>query len=440
MVGVLALIYVSSFIDRAIVSILAEPIKNDLLLTDFEIGILSGIAFALMYSTLAIPAARLAERVNRVTLIVGALSIWSLMTMACGAAMNFLQLAIARAGVGVGESVCNPCAHSMMGDRFAPEKRATALSFYSLGVPVGSLVGILAGAWIAEMYSWRWAFVVVGAPGLVLAVLARTTLAEPSRGQFDPPNEGEIPTFGRTLRHLTALPTFRNVVVGNTLVAGFSTAMTAFEASYLLRGPFGVTLTDVALIKAGLLAVGSISGVVLGGVLSDRLGRRSDSYRLLVPAVSCLIGAMAHFLSFMGNDLMWFVAFALVAQVCSLMFMGPSFAAVHNMCEPRMRATAIAIVFFCATFFGTGLAPVLLGSISDIAAAQIAPLEWATCQAAPAMSDSARCMHLSFEGLRVAMIVGSLGLIWPAIHYARAARTFPQDRLAPKQGEIASAV
>ena len=202
--ALLVVVYVFNFLDRQIVTILAEPIKVDLGLNDTQIGLMTGLAFALFYTVLGIPIARLADRANRVSIISVALVIWSGMTALSGFAQNFWQMLAARIGVGVGEAGCSPPAHSLIADYYPPEKRASALSIYALGIPFGSILGLLAGGWIAEIYGWRTAFFVVGVPGIALAALVKLTLREPLRGMSDhtKANDTEQPSLGETLRTL----------------------------------------------------------------------------------------------------------------------------------------------------------------------------------------------------------------------------------------------
>jgi MFS family permease len=422
---VLALIYTSSFVDRAIVNILAEPIKRDLGLTDTELGILGGIAFAALYSVLGIPVARLAERKNRLFIITVAVTIWSLMTMLCAAATGFLQLAAARAGVGIGEAACTPCAHSMIGDSFPPDRRATAISIYSLGIPVGTVLGTLGGAWVANTYSWHAAFVAVGAPGLLLALLAGSTLKEPQRGRFDPPVDDHPPSLIFVLRHLWSRHAFRHLLAGVTLSTLISAGLGAFGAPFLLRSGFEVDLLDVALISALLVGCGTFVGTLVGGPLADRLSRLDERSMLRVPAIAYLITAPVLALAYASNTLVLFIGLSLVGQLTAAIYLGPTFGALHNMVEPRMRATAVAIVFMVVALVGIGFGPVLVGAISDYAAHAIYGVDPAHCVGLSAPM----CSAATFAGLRAAMIMTALLYLWPAFHYVRAASRLSESLL-----------
>ena len=175
---VLFVVYIFNFIDRQILSILIDPIKEDLGVSDTAMGFLTGLAFAVFYTVAGIPIARLADRGVRRTIIAVGLAVWSLMTALSGAAQSFVQLALARVGVGVGEAACSPPAHSLISDYFPPEKRATAISFYNSGISIGVMFGYLAGGWIVQFFNWRVAFLVVGLPGILMAVVIRLTIRE----------------------------------------------------------------------------------------------------------------------------------------------------------------------------------------------------------------------------------------------------------------------
>lgn len=425
----LTLFYTSSFVDRAIVNILAEHIKRDLALTDMQLGVLSGIAFAALYALLGIPVARLAERKNRLVIITVALTIWSLMTMLCGAAASFWQLALARAGVGIGESACTPSAHSMIGDSFPPNRRATALSVYSLGIPLGTIVGILGGAWVAQVYSWRAAFVAVGAPGLLLALVAAVLLKEPQRGRFDPPASAHPPSVREVLRHLWSRIAFRHLLAGVTLCTMISAGIGAFMTPFLLRSSFNVDLSKAALIGAGLGGGAAFLGTLTGGPLADWLAQRDRRSLLWVPAGAFFVAAPLFGLAYSSKTLAPFLVLVCLGQLAATIYLGPTFGALHNMVGPRMRATAVAIVFVFASLGGLGLGPVLVGSISDFAATSFTSSMNAACP----NPGSTGCAGSAFAGLKAAMVFTALLYVWPAFHYLRAA-THLSDSLIVDSG------
>lgn len=421
----LMLFYTSSFVDRAILHILAQPIKEDLGLSDAQLGVLGGIAFAALYAILGIPVARLAERRNRMAIISVALVIWSAMTMLCAVAVNFVQLALARAGVGIGEAACTPCAHSLIADSFPPQQRATAMSVYSLGVPVGTLLGALGGAWVADSYGWRMAFVAVGAPGLLLAMIAKLTIKEPVRGRYDPPAREYVPPLTEVLILLWRLRTFRHLAIGVSVSTMISAGAATFMAPFLLRGPFELSLTDVALITALLAGVAAILGTLLGGRLGDAFGRRDPRYYLAIPAASYMLAAGLQVAALLQSNLSTLVGLLALGQLCCVMYLGPTFGVLHNMVEPRMRATAVAVVFVLTSLIGLGLGPVLVGWLSDFAGARTVDAEtWDGCLSGVA---SVACREASFQGVRFALASAALLYLWPAMHYFLASRTVGND-------------
>lgn len=425
----LTLFYTSNFVDRAILNIVAEPIKRDLGLTDTQLGVLGGIAFAAIYAVLGIPLARLAERKSRLVIITVALTVWSIFTMLCGAAANFWQLAFARAGVGVGEAACTPCAHSMIGDAFPPEKRATAISIYSLGIPLGTLAGIVGGAWVAEAYGWRMAFVAVGAPGLLLALVAAFVLGEPARGRYDPPVSDTPPSLSAVVRHLLARPAYRNLLAGVTISTMISAGQGAFAAPYLLRGSFNITFSEVALIMGASAGIAGFVGTLMGGTLADKLSKRDIRLMLRVPAFAYLLIAPTLAVAYSSDKLAVMIGLSLLGALGATVYLGPTFGALHNMVEPRMRATAVAITFLVVSLVGLGIGPVLVGAISDFAAA--------TFYDSPVLCkiSSEACGQAGFFGLRVAMVIASLLYLLPAFLYYRASLTLKDSTLSSRPHE-----
>lgn len=291
-------IYILNFLDRQVVNILAEPIKQDLGLDDRQLGMLTGLSFALFYTVLGIPIARLAERANRVWIISGATALWSLFTVACGLAANFPQLLLARVGVGIGEAGLSPPAHSLITDYTPRERRASALAFYSLGIPLGSLMGLALGGLVADAYGWRTAFFVAGAPGLLLAVLALVVLKEPRRGL--PVAAADTPSLREALKELGGKPSFWLISVAASLGSFVSYGSIAFFGSFYARN-HGAELAGVAaslgLGVAGFLglALGIVIGVSgglgtwTGGQIADRWSRRHGGAYAYTAAIGVVL-------------------------------------------------------------------------------------------------------------------------------------------------------
>jgi MFS family permease len=407
--GILLVVYVFNFIDRSILSILLEPIKREFQVSDTYLGFLSGIAFAAFYTVMGIPIARWADRGDRRSIIALAVFVWSAMTAFTGLARSFAHLAVARIGVGVGEAGCSPPAHSLLSDYFPPERRATALSIYALGIPIGGGLGYLAGGWLNELFDWRTAFIVVGLPGVALAAVVRLTLREPPRGTFDAPATARTATrpVGDVLRFMWSLRSFRHMAVGAALHAFYGYGVNTFIAAFFVRShgmPTGELGTWLALIA---FAGGGV-GTYLGGYLADRRGVDDVRWYAWVPALATLAYVPFALTAYLLPDGRAALALLLPAAVLGGMFLGPTFAMTQNLVRPEMRATASAILLFIINLIGLGLGPQGVGIASDL-------------------------LEPSFgaESLRYALLIVVLGFAsWSVLHYTLAARTLSADLLA----------
>lgn len=425
-----SLIYTFNIVDRSILGILSQSIKVDLSLSDAELGVLGGIAFALLYAGLGIPAARLAERYSRVSILSGAIALWSMATIACGMAANFIQLALARSGVGLGEAACAPCSHSMIADSFPPERRAVAMSYYSLAVPAGAFLGIVVGAWIAENYSWRWAFIAAGIPGLVLAVIAQFTIKEPRRGQFDVQVSDEAPGYAEVLRYLLRRKTFVHMAIAVMLNVMVTHAIGAFLPPLLLRGPFGLNLSEMAMMFAIISTSTIFLGIYLGGVLANKLAAANPRWNMYIPAIGMLIAAPVTAWSLHQPTALAMLCLWGAANVGVMAYMGPCYGSLANIAPARMRASAIATMTLFTSVLGLGLGPVVVGLLSDLNAVSQYAGNFALDCGGGARSKS--CMDASFAGLRDALVFITLGLAWGGVHFFLASRSICSDLLAAK--------
>lgn len=406
----LLLVYTSNFIDRTIIGTLAQAIKEDLSLTDAQLGLVSGLAFALFYSLLGLPIARFADRFNRVAIISLSLAVWSVMTAVCGFAQNFLQLLLARAGVGIGEAGCSPPAHSLIADSFPREQRATALGIYSLGIPIGALFGALAGGWIAQEYGWRMAFAVVGLPGVVLAILLKLTVREPARGVFDVPSAEQAPPYGAVLKRIFTDPALVLIfgAFGVISFAGFG--LVVFAVPFLLRG-FELTLVQAAGAYGLIHGVAAAIGTASGGFVSDAAARRHSDWRLLTPALALVIAGPIFALAFQSSDLAMIGVFAAIAVVLRDLHTGPMLGVLHNSVSPLMRARASALLLVVMSLFGLGLGPLFVGWLSDAAAHALYSGAGTFVSECPAGVPghgaqpvaAAACTAASFAGLKFAL-------------------------------------
>jgi MFS family permease len=406
--GLLLVVYIFNFVDRQILTILAEAIRLDLDLSDTALGFLGGLAFAFFYTLAGIPIARWADRGVRRSIIALGLFAWSAMTAVTGLARNFTQLALARGGVGLGEAACSPPAHSLLSDYFPPERRGTAFSVYALGIPIGSAIGTFAGGWIKELFDWRTAFFVVGLPGVALAILVRLTLREPPRGLSEgaagamAAESGE--SAGDVLRFMWRLRSFRHMSLAAALHAFYGYGAAFFLPVFMIRvhgfseGELSTWLALVALFGGGL-------GTFLGGWLGDRLAPRDQRWYMGVPGVATAVG-----IPFAAGVYLWpggygALAFAVPAALLGAMYLGPTFAMAQGLARPRMRALVSAILLFVINLVGLGLGPQVVGLLSDAFAPR----------------------H-GVESVRYALLwVVLIGAAWSTLHYALAARTLRED-------------
>jgi MFS family permease len=364
--GVLVVVYVFNFIDRQILAILAPAIKDELLLSDTQIGALSGVAFGIFYATLGIPIARLADRYSRVSIISICLSIWSLMTAFSGLATNFVQLLIARIGVGIGEAGGSPPSHSLLADYFAPGKRATALGIYALGVPIGILFGNLAGGWIGEIFGWRQAFFLVGLPGIVLAIILKLTVKEPPRGYSEekPADTTTVP-FLTVVKTMWGFKSFKYIALGAGTQAFVGYGAIAWMPSFLVRA-HDLSIGEVGTALGLIIGFFGGIGTLLSGVIGDKLGAKSVKYYMLVPAYGFLIAVPVGAAVFLVDDLYLVLAIYTIPAFLVNLYTGPTFAMTQSLAPLAMRAAASALLLFIINIIGLVFGPTTVGIISDL--------------------------------------------------------------------------
>ncbi len=363
---ILFIAYVFNFLDRQIVSILQEPIKQDLHLSDTQLGLLTGFAFALFYATLGLPIARLADKKARTGIIALSITIWSAMTALCATAGNFASLLLFRIGVGVGEAGLSPSAHSLISDYFPRERRATALAIYSMGIQVGVMAGYLAGGWINQYFGWRRAFLVVGVPGLLLAALIALTLREPPRGHSDEqPSDAAAPqSYLDMLRALWRLKTFRYVSLGCGLHAFCLYGHGNWGPPFLSR-VHGLDSAEIGSWLA-LIAIGpGTLGILCAGLVADYLGRKDIRAYLWVPALSTVLIIPFELGAFLiGNTALALVFIGLKIFVGGL-YLAPCIGVGQTLVPPNMRASTSAVLLLVLSIIGLGLGPLAVGFLSD---------------------------------------------------------------------------
>ncbi len=359
--------YVINYIDRQIVTILQEPIKADLGLSDTQLGLMTGLSFALFYATMGLPMARLADRYPRRSVIAGATLLWSGMTMACAAASNFVTLLLCRMGVGVGEAGLSPPAHSLISDYYPPHQRASALGIYSSGIQVGVMLGFLLGGTINHYFGWRMAFLAVGLPGILLAVLIRFTMREPPRldAQAESTQQGE--SMLAAMRRLWSVKPFRLLA----LACGFHTLVLYghghWSPPYLGR-VHDMELRDIAFWLA-LLSVGpGALGLWLSGMLADRLQRRTANAGLIVAIGSILLLLPLEAAYVLAPDSRSALILSALTHFLGGAYLAPVIAHAHAMFGSNQRALASAMLLLSLNLIGLGIGPLLVGSLSDLLA------------------------------------------------------------------------
>lgn len=411
--GVLFLGYVVNFIDRSILSILLEPIKLDLALNDTQLGLLGGLAFAIFYTTLGIPIAALADRWSRVKILAISMIVWSGMTALCGMASNFVMLLLARIGVGVGEAGASPPSHSLISDYFPLETRATALSIYALGIPFGAMIGNFVGGWGAQELGWRMTFLLVGIPGIFVALLVLSTLKEPPRGmsekknqpsQADLDEEVVAPKVKEVLSFLWQRRSFRHIGFAAGLHAFVGYGAGTWNAPFLIRS-HEMPITEVGFWLALISGIGAI-GTFAGGYLSDRISDRTGDRRwyMWVPGISTVLMVPFQFVAYLHGGLWAVIPALLVVSILGGMYLGPSFAMTQGLVSLRMRAVASAILLFMLNIIGMGLGPYFVGVVSDL----LAPT-------------------YDISSLRYALCLAVLANLWATTHYFLSTRTLRED-------------
>lgn len=365
--GVLWFIYVLNFLDRQLLSILAKPIQDSLHITDGQLGLLGGLYFAFFYCFIAIPVGWLADRTNRVAVVSIACGIWSAATMACGLSRNFGQLAVSRMTVGFGEAGGVPPSYAIITDYFPPGRRGMALGLYNLGPPVGAALGIAFGASIAAAFSWRDAFIAIGVAGLIVAAVTPFLVKEPRRGGLDQaagaPPAAKAPFWG-TVKMFFSTPTLVLAALGSGATQVITYGLGNFAVLFLMREK-GMTLQDVALWYALVVAICMGGGIFASGWLIDRYTRRSKKAYALLPAISLAL-AVPLYVAFVWAP-SWPLALALLCGPTFLnyFYLSSSVALVQEEVKPNQRVMSGALLLLVMNFIGMGLGPTYVGAASD---------------------------------------------------------------------------
>jgi MFS family permease len=410
--GVLFLVAVFNYIDRQSLAILQIPIKRELALSDTQLGALTGLSFALLYSSLALPIARLADRSNRVWLVGMALGIWSLMTAASGLAIGMITLTLCRMGVAFGEAGCVPASHSLISDYFTRQQRATAIATWALSFPLGTMLGFLTGGWLSSAFGWRHAFMILGVAGLCLMPLV-LTLREPQRGATDglATAPSQTPRLALAVKTLWSLRTFRHATLAGALVDFTLYATLNWNAPFYNR-TFGLSGRELAGHMALLSGIGSGLGVYFGGRMADKLARRDARWYLWTPALAAIAAVPCMCIQyFTAQSSLSLLAGYLPAALLSS-FLAPLVATAQLLVPANLRAFTSAVLALVVSIVGLGLGPLVTGMLSDHLASRYG---------------------LGQDSLRYALAASAIPAVWGAWHFMRAAYYF-RDELATASG------
>jgi predicted MFS family arabinose efflux permease len=401
---ILTLVYVVNYLDRQILGILVPQIKAEFHLTNTEIGVLTGPAFAVVYAVLGMPLAIFADRMNRRNMIVISLAAFSAMTVICGYTVRYWQLLFARFGTGIGEAGTSPSINSVLSDLYPPEKRASALAFYSAGLNVGLLLGFFGGGWIAEHYGWRHAFLAAGFPGLALVFVLLATVREPVRGAVERiADTGRAPGFLAVVAFLWSQPSFRWIALGSAMGAFGGYAGLAFIPLFL-KISHRMTPTETGVALALLTGFGGAFGTYLAGVFADRLARRDIRWSMYVPIIAACIAIPFIPVFYLASSTIVALVAAIVPAIMGAAYLGPSYAITQSLVPLRMRAQAAAILLFVLNIIALSLGPLTVGKVSDL----LQPIFGA-------------------DSLRYALLTSMITASLSAVCYWRASRTVKAD-------------
>ena len=421
--GALLLIYVFEVIDRILLSLVQEQVRAELALSDFQLGLLGGPAFVVLYVLCTVPIARLAESRNRITIVAAGAAVWSAATAACGLATSFVHLLIARMFVGIGEAACVPPSHSAISDYFPSNKRASALAIFGLAMPIGILLAAFGGGWLAQNFDWRTMFLMLGGAGVAAAVLVKLTVKDPGRSAV----QTETPDFRATLKSLGSKKSYWHAILGGSLVAVFGASSTNFFVSYTIR-QYGLDIGAATFGFGILFGFGVAAGIFGGGYLTDKLQHSHPRVIAWLPAIGLLVAVPLYLIGYFQSSYLMACAFFFAALAFHFLHNAPMFAVAQQVAEPRMRATASAIAMLCITLVGYGFGPPLVGAIADYYSAQLAATAGLSLQQCAIDQTLPGCGEIGAAGLRVGLIVALMFALWGALHFWLIGRTYAEDR------------
>lgn len=418
----LTAIYGFGFIDRIVIALVAEQIKADFGVSDFEIGLLGGTAFAIVNVFVSLPLARLAERYSRKWVSACSLLAGSLFTMACGATVGFGQMVLARFGMAAGSAGTEAPPHSMISDMYPPERRASAISLFMLGVPVAALVGSSAGGAIAAMYGWRGTFYAIGGLGAIIALTSLAIMREPARADHAGGGDDRM-RMTTVFSRLILDKCLRHILLGVSIISLGAFGINTFLPAFFARN-YALDVAQTGLVFGLLTGIASAAGTLLGGYGSEWIARRDPRYLIAFPGVGAMVGAPIFIIGLFQHSLALAFGLMLLGSIFFYMAMGPSIAALHGQLDSRSRATGSAIFLMIMYLAGQGLGPPIAGFVSDaISSWTFGGGDFAARCTAPVAPDIASsCAAASAVGVRAAIGCFGAFYIWSGIHLVWAAR------------------
>jgi predicted MFS family arabinose efflux permease len=437
----LTFVYTMNFIDRILIGVVAQPIIEEFKLADWQFGLLTGFGFALTYAIAGVAIARYAERANRVKIIATSIIIWSVMTALCGVAGSFFTLFLFRFGVGIGEAGCTPPANSIIADYFPPRSRARALAIYSMGVTLGSVLANVFGGPIAQAFSWREAFWVLGIPGIIVGIIIYFSIKEPPRGYSDPVGtpRASATGLGDTLKALGGKRTYWLNVIAATLIAFVGYGISNFQGPFFQR-IHGLSVGEVALQVSVPLSLAAAAGTLFLGFLVERISHKYPSSIAWLTGFFLLAATPLYWIGFSSDSVSTARLFIGLAAFLHYGYLGAQYTICQGVVDARSRATAIAIMLLIINIFGYGFGPLTIGYLSDVFAVQHLAGSGITpdmCKGADAQllqsigaAKLAICHHATAEGLRAAIKAVSLVFVAGGIVYLLASRTMDKDMVA----------
>ncbi|WEN42782.1 putative galactarate transporter [Thauera sp. GDN1] len=409
----LAMMYADNFVGRQIVAVMIEPIKHEFGASDTSMGLISGLAFAAVFAVLGLPAGRLADRLPRIGVVAASCALWGIATILCGFTGSFLLLVLARMAVAAAEAPAAPAALSLIADLYPPQRRAFAISLFTAAPTFAAIIALSLGAWMVDAWGWRMSFIAAGAPALLIGALVLTLGREPRRGRWDAVSHHPHPLDIRsTLRTLWSEKAVRYLVLASATATLGGTAFGMWNATFLVRS-YGLALQHAGLLTGLVGGISAGVGVMFAGWLSDRLGSRGARWRLSVPILGHTIGLLSLAIYLFWPSDIWLemagipvpeaMLWCAVNGFFSVWWLGPSFALLTTLTNPRIRAVAIALQTLLSTLFGVGFGPVLIGTLSDL----LYP-------------------HLGIEALRHALLLGCATSLGAMILLYRTGRHLPR--------------